>query len=336
MDRRQFIGRSTAALGSIASLGAAGQDPAQGPAAARKGEASSALGRPVRAVSISFSRGLSVEQIAGLVDKEGARGTDIIALPEGAGRDLDGALMVAVGGLAAKHRTYVVCPISRADGDGRLNSAVLLDRRGQLLGIYDKMYPYWSEFARDPVTKPGQAVKVFQTDFGRVGLAICYDVNWAPLWQRLGDFGAELVIWPSAYSAGRSLQARATDFNYYIMSSTQVPDCLVYDIDGEELVYEHNNVADNTNVTRFTFDLDRCVFHQDFNLPTKLAKLLKEHGDDVVREKWEPKEGWFVLKAKRPGVSARELARQGGLEERRPYINRSRCELDRRRGWQFS
>lgn len=88
-------------------------------------------------------------------------------------------------------------------------------------------------------------------------------MNWAPLWQRLEDFGAELVIWPSAYSAGRSLQARATDFNYYIMSSTRVPDCLVFDIDGEELVCEHNNVADNTNVTRFTFDLDRCVFHQD-------------------------------------------------------------------------
>ncbi|MGD0500371.1 MAG: carbon-nitrogen hydrolase family protein [Bryobacteraceae bacterium] len=336
MDRRRFITNAAVVLGPFTSVEGTQRASLQEQGVTRSETAPDSVGRPVRAVSISFSRGLSVEQIAGLVDKEGARGTDIIALPEGTGRDLDGALMTAVGSLAAKHRTYVVCPIGRADGDGRLNSAVLIDRRGQVVGIYDKMYPYWSEFAREPATKPGQTVKVFQTDFGRVGLAICYDVNWAPLWQRLGDFGAELVIWPSAYSAGRSLQARATDFNYYIMSSTRVPDCLVYDIDGEELVYEHANVAVDTNVTRFTFDLDRCVFHQDFNLPTKLANLLKEHGDDVVREKWDPKEGWFVLKAKRPGVSARELARQGGLEERRPYINRSRCELDRRRGWQFS
>jgi len=107
------------------------------------------------------------------------------------------------------------------------------------------------------------------------------------------------------------------------MSATWVPDCSVYDIDGEELVYDHNNASNSINVTRFTFDLDRCLFHQDFNLPGKLANLLKEHGDDVVREKWLRKEGWFVLKAKRPGVSARQLARQYGLEERRLYINRA-------------
>ncbi len=48
-----------------------------------------------------------------------------------------------------------------------------------------------------------------------------------------------------------------------------------------------------------------------------------------------PMEGWFVLKAKRPGVSAREVARQYGLEELTPYLNRSRCEIDKCRGWEF-
>ena len=36
-----------------------------------------------------------------------------------------------------------------------------------------------------------------------------------------------MVIWPSAYSAGRSLQARATEFHYYVLSATQVPDWTV-------------------------------------------------------------------------------------------------------------
>jgi predicted amidohydrolase len=149
--------------------------------------------------------------------------------------------------LAKQHRTYIVCPIDRNEGGRRLNTAVLLDRRGQVAGVYDKVYPYGEEFARRPGVQPGQAVPVFTTDFGRLGLAICFDVNWAPLWQRLSDFGAELVIWPSAYSAGRSLQARAIDFNYYVMSATWTPDCLVYDIDGEQLVYDHNNVSDGIN-----------------------------------------------------------------------------------------
>jgi predicted amidohydrolase len=342
VDRRHFCINSGVALSSFVSAEGAGR-AAMAEGVTRNDEASTRIGRPVRAVSIGFKPGLPLQQIADLVDQEGARGADIIALPETcrgqndtSQESLDGPTVSALTRLASTHRTYIVCPIDRRAGGRRFNSAVLIDRRGQIAAIYDKMYPFYKEFAQHPGVQPGQAVTVCATDFGRVGLAICFDVNWAPLWQRLSDFGAELVIWPSAYSAGRSLQARAIDFNYYVMSATWTPDCLVYDIDGEQLLHEHNNRSNGTNVTRYTFDLDRCLFHQDINLPEKLPNLLKEHGEDVEREKWLPMEGWFVLRAKRAGVSARELARQYGLEERRPYINRSRCEVDKLRGWQFS
>jgi predicted amidohydrolase len=335
----------------LVSLESAQGTIAQEQGAARSEAVPETIGRPVRAVSVGFKLGLPLEQIADLVDKEGARGADIIALPEECrgetvSEGLDGPTITAMGALASKHRTYIVCPINRKDGDRRFNSAVLLDRRGQVAAVYNKMYPF--SFAKDSPTniqvdgfghvllQPGETPTVVSTDFGRVGLAICFDVNWPRVWQRLEDFGAELVIWPSAYTAGRSLQAHAIQHNYYIMSATWVPDCLVYDLDGEELLYEHSNVAANINVSRFTFDLDRCLFHQDYNLSRKLASLLNEHGDDVEREKWLPREGWFVLKAKRPGVSARELAAKAGLEERRPYINRCRCDVDKVRGWEFA
>jgi len=339
VDRRRFFINSAAALGTFASReGAAAES-----GASRSGETAARTGRPVRMVSIGFKPGLPLPQISDLVDQEGARGADLIALPETcrgqndqSQETLDGPTVSTMARLAAKHRTYVVCPIDRQDGRRRFNSAVLIDRRGQIAAVYDKLYPYGEEFTKHPGVTPGQAVTVFPADFGRVGLAICFDVNWAPLWQRLSDLGAELVIWPSAYSAGRSLQARAIDFNYYVMSATWTPDCLVFDLDGEQLLNDHANRADGANVSRFTCDLDRCLFHQDYNLPHKLEKLLQDHGEDVEREKWLPMEGWFVLRARRPGVSARELARQYGLEERRPYINRCRCDIDKARGWQFS
>jgi hypothetical protein len=43
-----------------------------------------------------------------------------------------------------------------------------------------------------------------------------------------------------------------------------------------------------------------------------------------------------VLKAKRLGVSARDPARKHDLEELRHYLNRSRCEIDKCRGWEFA
>jgi predicted amidohydrolase len=342
MERRKFL-HGSAAIGALASgLGARSEALAQERTAQRA--ESQNVGRPVRVVSIGFKPGLSLERIAGLVEQEGARGADIIALPETfRGQDeksqenLDGPTVSAMAGLAKKHRTYIACPIDRQDGSRRFNSVVLLDRRGNVVFIYDKIYPVWQvECLKTPAVTPGGSVAVHTADFGRVGFAICFDVNWAPIWQRLSDLGAELVIWPSAYSAGRSLQAQAVNFNYYVLSATWTPDCLLFDIDGEQILHERNNRADGINVTRATLDLDRCIFHQDLNLQDKLDKLLKEKGEDVTREKWLPMEGWFVLKAKRPGVSARILGRQYGLEELRHYINRSRCEIDKCRGFIFS
>jgi predicted amidohydrolase len=312
-----------------------------GPAAETKADQ---IGRPVRVVSIGFHPGRPLEEIAALVDAEGAEGVDLIAIPETCrGQNetsieaLDGPTVSRMADLARKHRTYIVCPIDRKEGTRRLNTAVLLDRQGQVACIYNKLYPVWEMecLLAEPVS-PGDSVAVYQADFGRVGMAICFDVNWGSLWKLLSNLGAELVIWPSAYSAGRSLQAHAISFHYYIVSATQVPDCLVFDIDGEQLVHDLNNRGENTNVTRVTLDLDRCIFHQDLNFPEKRDKLLKEHGEEVGQEKWLSLEKWFVLKAQRPGVSARELARQYGLEEIPHYLNRSQCEIDKCRGWEFS
>ena len=139
------------------------------------------------------------------------------------------------------------------------------------------------------------------------------------------------MIWPSAYSAGTSLQAHAINHHFYVVSVTQTSDSLAYDITGEKLSYKK---SDKVNVATVTFDLDRGIYHQNFNID-KRDKLLKEHAADVEQEKWMELEQWFVLKAKRPGVSARALAKQYGMEELRHYLDRSRRQIDDRRGWEY-
>ncbi len=296
------------------------------------------IGRPVRVVSISFME-RSLAEIAEVVDREGARGADIIALPETwtgqaehEPETLAGPTVTAMAGLARKHRTYIVCPVDRRDGGRRLNSAILIDRQGQVACIYDKVYPYWSEFDVRPPVEPGGDAPVHETDFGRVGMAICFDANFPEVWARLAAQGAELVIWPSAYSAGTTLQAHALVHHFYIVTSTQTCDCLAYDITGEELLYEKSA---GIHVSRITLDLDRGIYHENFNVE-KRDRLLAEHGHDVMQEVWLEREQWFVLRAARPGVSARSLARQYGLEELRDYIRRSRHQIDERRGWAFA
>jgi predicted amidohydrolase len=346
VNRRDFLKGSAAGASALAAGLTGSADTASNAQLAGSGEAKSpanTIGRPVRVVSIGFHAGRPLEEIVQLVDGQGAQGADIIAIPETCRglnektrEPLDGPTVSAMARLARKHRTYIVCPIDRQDRERHFNSAILLDRAGKVVCIYDKIFPVWQQECVPLGVVPGKEVRVYETDFGRVGFAICFDVNWAPLWKRLSDHGAELVIWPSAYSAGRSLQAQAILYNYYIVSATWWPDCHVFDIDGQLMLHDEHNLDSKTNITRVTLDLDRCVFHQDLNYPDKLKKLLAERGDDVEQEKWLPLEGWFVLRAKKPGVSARKLAAEYGLEELRHYINRSQCEIDKCRGWEFS
>lgn len=296
------------------------------------------IGRRVRISSISFT-GKGLEEVVDLIDQEGAEGVDLIALPEtwrgqhaGSAETLDGPTIRALAALARRYRTYIVCPLDRQDGSRRLNSAVLLDRAGNIACVYDKVYPYWSEFDLTPPVEVGQDAPVYQADFGRVGMAICFDANFPEVWKRLADEGAELVIWPSAYSAGTTLQAHALIHHLYIVTATQTRDCIVYDITGQEIWYER---SDDVNISRVTLDLDRGIYHENFNMD-KLARLLREHGQDIEVEQHLQREQWIILRARRPGVSARALAREYGLEELRDYVNRSRREIDRLRGYEFA
>lgn len=288
-------------------------------------------GRIVRVVSIGF-KPRPLPEILPLVDSEGAKGTDLVVLPETMlgqkqPEPLESPAVAAMAALARKHRTYIVCTLDRRDGSRRVNSAVLIDRMGQVVCTYDKVYPYWSEFDLKPPVEPRSEVPVYQADFGRIGMAICFDVNFPEVWKRLADQGAELVVWPSAYSAGSSLRAHSINHHFYIVSCTYTPDCSVFDITGEEMLYEKGH---DVNISRITLDLDRGIYHSNFNLK-KRDQLLKEQADNLEQEKFMDRESWFILRAKHPGVSARDLARRYGLEELRDYLIRSRREIDQLR-----
>jgi predicted amidohydrolase len=354
MRRRDFL-KNSAGLGALAGSGlprAFGDELTREVAFKQSpipmGSTPGQIGRPVRVVSISYKgHERPLDSVVQLVDTEGAKGADIIALAEtwqglemhGKSEEtLDGPAVSVMSALAKKHRTYVVCPIDRRDGIHRRNSTVLIDRQGEVACIYNKVFPWLPEFRRTPPIEPGEQTVVHQADFGRIGFAVCFDSFFNEVWQELSEQGAELVIYPSDAPGGILLVAQAVNYHYYIVSATHTPDVQVLDITGEELVYKK---GEDLIITRATLDLDRgiyCVDTVDANGGGIVLrdKLLKEHPDDVVQDKYIERDGWFVLKAKRSGVSARALARSYGLEELRDFIEHCRQICDHRRGWVYA
>ncbi|MCW3117892.1 MAG: putative nitrilase, partial [Chitinophagaceae bacterium] len=136
---------------------------------------------------------------------------------------------------ASMHKCYVICP-TYALQEGNIHiSAVLIDRQGNVAGVYHKTRPAESELKMG--IKPGTTdPPVFQTDFGKIGIQICFDIKYDDGWNYLKDHGAQIIFWPSAYAAGQEISSRAWRHQVYIVTSTQKDTSKICDITGDTIM----------------------------------------------------------------------------------------------------
>ena len=293
----------------------------------------------VKICSLSFNNQTD-DKVWEAVHAAGSMKSDLIILPETwagpqAIETLESTRVLMLKKLAEQYKTYIISGMYRRTDDiGRINSAVLIGRGGEIEGIYDKVYPFLEEFDYTPPVHIGREAKVFNTDFGKIGIAICFDANIPSLWQKMAELGAQIICWPSAYTGGLSLQAHAINHNYYIVTATLKNDCTVYDITGKELMYNASIEDERILISSVTLDLDRSIFHRDFNIEKKKA-LLSGHAGSIIQDEAMMKEGWFVLKSACENVSVRELAKQYEIEDLPSYKLRSVRKMDEMRGGLF-
>ena len=281
------------------------------------------LSRPVSIASICGERNDDAAFLR-LVEEAAGQHPDLIALPETwqeKSEPIDSPMIRRMCALAREAGCYIVHPTLLDENGARHNTALLIDREGKIAGRYDKIYPYWSEF---PQVVPGGALRVMDCDFGKLAILICFDANFPSVWAEAARQGAELVIWSSAYGAGTQLAAHALNHHYPIVTSTLSGHSMVFDIDGSRTL----NVRTDGHFTQWVqLDLDRCIFHENFN-EDKLAGLLAENPPRVEVEKRLRDEQWIVVRAAGVDVSARDVCSQAGMEELRAYKRRSQASID--------
>ncbi len=285
-------------------------------------------GRRVRVAAIAIGCGGDHDQKLKLgldhLGTSGASGVDIACLPEEfagfTAEPIPGPTTEAVAAVAKRHRMYVICPIREQAGDRQYNTAVLIDREGRVAGCYRKMFVYWGEglhCSRD-------GVKAFDTDFGRICILTCFDLNFAELWYEADRLDVDVVFWPSAYPGGRPLNAYATAFNYYVVP---VGAGNFIDATGEQFEKVEKPRPDQFVAT---IDLDRTFVHTNFNTQ-KVKRLLEEHAGEVEQERFFEMESWYLLRSTKPGVRVRDLCREYEIETLREYRHRSRRQINEAR-----
>jgi len=138
-----------------------------------------------------------------LLETAGCRGSDLAVGPEFVtgwapgdpmehGEPIPGPTSDRFAGYARAHRMYVTAAILERDGDLLHNTAFLLDRDGQLVGKYRKVHPTQGEIFAG--VTPGHEAPVFDCDFGRIGMTICFDNKFPDLHRAMVLNGAEMLV----------------------------------------------------------------------------------------------------------------------------------------------
>jgi predicted amidohydrolase len=134
---------------------------------------------------------------------------------------------------AKRNGCYIIMPlVLREEGDPARysNVGLLVDREGHVAGMYHKVHPCTDlNYALlEGGMTPGSDYPVFDCDFGRVGIQICYDVEYAEGWQALANKGAEIVAFPSETPQTARPSMYALQHRYYVVSATPRDHAAVY------------------------------------------------------------------------------------------------------------
>lgn len=177
-----------------------------------------------------------------LIDAAGEHNPDLIVLPElwdsGCGptlkddvrasaEALDGPRVQALAAAAKRHAVWLCGgSVTEPVEGGVANTTLLFDRDGVLVATHRKAHLY-TPGDEHLALVAGNSTTVVDTEFGRVGLAICFDGDFPETARALRDQGARIVLHPSAYELeaetwwDRLYPARALENGQWWLSCNQ-------------------------------------------------------------------------------------------------------------------
>jgi len=139
---------------------------------------------------------------------------------------------------ASKNKVWLVggtVPMEAGDPHKVRAACLLVNDQGQQVARYDKahlfdvqIYQSEERYRESETIEAGDEVVVVDTPFGKLGLAVCYDLRFPELFRNMVNHGAELIAIPSAFTAktGKAhwevlVRARAIENLCYVVAAGQ-------------------------------------------------------------------------------------------------------------------
>jgi hypothetical protein len=218
---------------------------------------------------------------------------------------------------ARQHRCHIAYAAVRevADGTWR-NSVQVLGRDGEVRGTYNKNFPVICETTESGILAGAQA-PLIECDFGRVGCAICFDLNFEEIRRRYVESRPDLLIFSSMYHGGIMQPYWAYACRAHLVTAVCGLPSAIYSPVGQ-LIAESTNYFDFVTAT---VNLDCRVAHLDGNWE-RLRAMKERHGTGV--SVFDPGfVGSVLITSESPDRTSDELVQEFGIEVLDDYFTRS-------------
>jgi predicted amidohydrolase len=232
----------------------------------------------------------SVRQFVEAAERLSPAHTDLILLPEGisvvgvdpsglicgqVAEPVPGPTTAQLGDLARAKHSYVAAGLYERERGASYNTAVLIDREGKLVGRYRKVFLPRGEMVQ---LTPGNEFPVFTTDFGTVGMMICYDVYYTEPARQLAQRGAEIILLPIWGGDEVLATARAIENQVFLVTSGYDHPTYIMDHNGKRIA----EAPERGTAAVATIDLNAPNFYQ--GITDWKDRRLREYRPEVVRD----------------------------------------------------
>jgi nitrilase len=179
----------------------------------------------------------------------GMNDDDMLAAKEPIGA---GPMQKFLGEMARKHRIWIVggsIPLLASVPNKVRNACLVYDEHGEQVARYDKIHLFNLDLGNEHyheanTIEAGNQVVVVDSPFGRIGLAICYDLRFPELFRAMKN--VDIIVIPSAFTATTGkmhwetlVRARAVENLTYVIASAQGG----YHVNGRE-THGHSMIVD--------------------------------------------------------------------------------------------
>ncbi|MBI3903245.1 MAG: carbon-nitrogen hydrolase family protein [Nitrosomonadales bacterium] len=179
----------------------------------------------------------------------GMSDTDKVRVREQSG---NGVIQSFLSEMARKHKVWIVggsIPLAASTPDKVLNTCLVFDENGEQVARYDKIHLFNLDLGNEhyheaSTIEPGNKVVVVDSPFGRIGLAVCYDLRFPELFRAMKN--VDIIVLPSAFTetTGKMhwevlVRARAIENLAYVVAAAQGG----YHVSGRE-THGHSMIVD--------------------------------------------------------------------------------------------